>query len=121
MRKAPLSVDEYIADLPEPARGTLTKVRAAIRSALPAEATEVISYRIPAFRHKVVLVWFAAFSKHWSLFPSAAIIEQFKDELKGFVTSKGTLQVPLGRPPPIALIKKLVKARLAQVAAKKKR
>jgi uncharacterized protein YdhG (YjbR/CyaY superfamily) len=91
-RGAPKSVDEYLAGVPEPARRTLKKIRAAIRSAVPQEATEIISYRIPAFKYKGVLVWFAAFSNHCSLFPTAAIVEAFKNELKGFYTSKGTVQ-----------------------------
>ena len=88
---APKTVDEYLAGVPEPARSTLNKVRAAIRSAVPPEASETISYRIPAFKYNGVLVWFAAFSDHCSLFPTAAIVEAFKNELKGFSTSKGTI------------------------------
>jgi uncharacterized protein YdhG (YjbR/CyaY superfamily) len=81
---------------------------------MPPDATEIIGYGIPAFKHKKVLVWFAAFSNHCSLFPTAAVIEEFKKELKGFSTSKGTIHFPTDKPLPIALIKKLVKARLAQ-------
>src|SRR5258708_17418080 len=111
---APKSVDEYLAGVAEPARSTLNKMRAAIRSAVPPEATETISYRIPAFKHKGVLVWFAAFSDHCSLFPTAAVIEAFKNELKGFSTSKGTIQFPTDKPLPTALVKKLVNARGSQ-------
>ncbi len=118
---APKNVDEYLAGVPEPARGTLNKLRAAIRSALPPEATETISYRIPAFKHKGVLVWFAAFSSHCSLFPTASVIEAFKNELKGFSTSKGTIHFPTDKPLPTALVKKLVKARVAQNESKKRR
>jgi len=118
---APRNVDEYLAGVPEPARTTLSKIRAAIRSAVPPEATETISYRIPAFRHKGVLVWFAAFSNHCSLFPTASVIEAFKNELKGFATSKGTIQFPTDKPLPAALVKKLVKARVAQIGRKKRR
>ena len=118
---APKDVDEYLAGVPEPARSTLNKMRATIRSAVPPEATEVISYRMPAFRHNTVLVWFAAFSDHCSLFPTAAIIEKFKNELKPFSTSKGTIQFPTNKPLPTALIKKLVKARVAQNESKKRR
>jgi hypothetical protein len=75
---APKNVDEYLAGIPEPARSTFNKMRAAIRSAVPPQAAEIIRYRIPAFKDKRVLVWFAAFSKHCSLFPTAAIIEAFK-------------------------------------------
>jgi uncharacterized protein YdhG (YjbR/CyaY superfamily) len=96
-------------------------MRAAIRSAVPSEATEIISYRMPAFRHNGVLVWFAAFTDHCSLFPTAAVIEKFKNELKSFSTSKGTIHFPIDKPLPIALIKKLVKSRVAQNKAKKRR
>jgi uncharacterized protein YdhG (YjbR/CyaY superfamily) len=118
---APQNVDEYLAGVPEPARSALNQMRAAIRSALPPEATETISYRIPAFRHNRVLVWFAAFSNHCSLFPTASVIAAFQDELKGFSVSKGTIHFPLDKPLPIALIKKLVKARVAQNESKKPR
>jgi uncharacterized protein YdhG (YjbR/CyaY superfamily) len=87
---------------------------------VPPEATEIISYRIPAFKYKRVLVWFAAFSNHCSLFPTASVIEAFKNELKGFSTSKGTIQFPTDQPLPIALIKKLVKAQIAQNESKKR-
>jgi len=117
---APKTVDEYLARVPEPARSTLNKVRVAIRSAVPPEAVEAISYGIPAFKHKQVLVWFAAFSDHCSLFPTAAVIEAFKDELKGYAVSKGTIHFPIDKPLPAPLIKKMVKARLAQVEAKKR-
>jgi len=118
---APKNVDEYLAGVPEPARGTLDKMRAAIRSAVPPEATEAISYGIPAFKHKGVLVWFAAFSNHCSLFPTASVIEAFKNELKGFSTSKGTIHFPTDKPLPTALVKKLVKARVAQSESEKRR
>jgi uncharacterized protein YdhG (YjbR/CyaY superfamily) len=118
---APKNVDEYLAGVPEPARSSLKKIRAAIRSAVPAEATEVISYRIPAFSYKGVLVWFAAFSDHCSLFPTAAVIEMFKNELKDFTTSKGTIHFPTNKPLPAALVKKMVKARVAQIESKKHR
>ncbi len=117
----PKNVDEYIAGVPEPARTALNKIRAAIRSAAPAEATETISYRMPAIKHNGVLVWFAAFSDHCSLFPTASVIETFKNELKGYSTSKGTIHFPTAKPLPIALIKKLVKERVKQNESKKRR
>ena len=118
---APKNVDEYLAGVPEPARSILNKMRAAIRSAVPPEAAETISYGMPAFKHKGVLVWFAAFSNHCSLFPTASVIEAFKSELKGFSTSKGTIHFPTDKPLPAALVKKLVKARVAQNESKKRR
>src|SRR5437763_9210396 len=119
--RAPKNVEEYLSGVPEPACSTLNKMRAAIRSAVPPEATETISYGIPAFKHKRVLVWFAAFSNHCSLFPTASVIEAFKSELKGFTTSKGTIHFPTGKPLPAALVKKLVKGRGAQNESKKRR
>ncbi len=115
------SVDEYFARVPEPAHSALTKIREAIRSAVPAETTEIISYRIPAFKHKKVLVWYAAFLDHCSLFPTASVIQAFKKELQGFSTSKGTIHFPIDKPVPTVLIKKLVKARVAQSEGKKPR
>jgi len=118
---APKTIDDYLARIPEPARTTLQKVRAAIRSALPPAATETISYKIPAFRHGEVVIWFAAFAGHCSLFPTARIIEMFKDDLKPYTLSKGTVQFPIDKPLPAPLLKKMVKARLVQISAKKRR
>ncbi|MGB9432845.1 MAG: DUF1801 domain-containing protein [Candidatus Acidiferrum sp.] len=117
----PKNVNEYLAGVPEPARSTLSEIRAAIRSAVPSDATETISYRIPAFKYKGVLVWFAAFSDHCSLFPTASVIETFKNELKDYSTSKGTIQFPIDKPLPAALVKKMVKARVVQMDSKKRR
>jgi uncharacterized protein YdhG (YjbR/CyaY superfamily) len=117
----PKNTDEYIAMVPEPARTTLKKVRAVIQSVVPRGATEIISYGMPAFKHNGVLVWFAAFSDHCSLFPTASVIEAFKKELKGYTTSKGTIQFPVDKPLPTTLVKKLVKARIAQNKTKKRR
>src|ERR1700730_2414166 len=111
---APKNVGEYFARVPEPARSRLKEMRAVIRSAVPAGAVETISYQIPAFKTKRVMVWYAAFAEHCSLFPTASVIEEFKDELGGYRKSKGTVQFPLDKALPTALIKKLVKARVAQ-------
>jgi len=117
---APKGVDEYLAGVPEPA--TLNTVRAAIRSAVPPEATEAISYRIPTFKYKGPLLGFAAFSNHCSLFPmSLSVMEAFKNELKDFHTSKGTIRFPVDKPLSPALVKKLVKARMAENEHKKQR
>jgi uncharacterized protein YdhG (YjbR/CyaY superfamily) len=118
---APKNVDEYLARVPEPARSTLTKIRSDIRSAAPPDATEVITYGIPAFKYKGGLVWFAAFSNHCSLFPTAAVVEAFKNELKSFSTSKGTIHFPTDKPLPTALVRKLVRARVARNESKKRR
>ena len=116
--KPPKSVDEYLAGVPEPARTTLNKIRATIRSVVPPETTEVLSYRIPAFKYQGVLVWYAAFATHCSLFPTNAVIEAFRDELKNYVLSKGTIQFPVDKPMPAPLVKRMVKMRLAQVRKK---
>lgn len=119
-KSAAKSTDEYLAKVPEPARGTLKKIRAAIRSAAPRQAAETISYGMPAFRYKGVLVWFAAFSDHCSLFPTAAVIQAFKKELKGYSTSKGTIHFPTDKPLPAALVRKMVRMRVAMVEGKKR-
>jgi uncharacterized protein YdhG (YjbR/CyaY superfamily) len=116
--KKSTSVDEYLASVPEPARSTLEQVRAAIRSVVPVETTEGISYGIPTFKYNGPLVWFAAFSKHCSLFPSASVIKAFKEELKEYKISKGTIQFPVDQPLPDALVKKMVKMRLAEASKK---
>jgi len=109
------SVEEYLARVPEPARSTLEKVRAVIRSVVPAETTEVISYGMPTFRYKRGLVAIAAFRDHCSFFPlGASVLDAFAEDLKPFRVSKGTLHFPLDKPLPVALVKKIVKARIAQ-------
>jgi len=114
-------VDKYLAAVSEPARSTLNTIRATIRSAVPPEATEGISYGIPVFKYKGALVWFAAFSKHCSLFPgSLAVIAAFKDELKDYQTSKGTIRFPVDKPLSPTLVRKLVKARIAENKRRKK-
>ena len=118
---APRNVDEYFAGVPEPARSTLHQMRAVIRSAVPPDATESISYKIPAFQYHGPLLWYAAFSDHCSLFPTAAVIAAFKKELKGYTTCRGTIHFPLDKPLPTTLLRKLVKARLAQKLRKKQR
>jgi len=114
------NVDEYLAAVPEPARTTLNTIRAVIRSAVPPETSEAITYGIPTFKYKGSLLAFAAFKNHCSLFPmSLAVIDTFKNELKPFLASKGTIRYPLDKPLPSALVKKLVKARIAEKDRKK--
>jgi uncharacterized protein YdhG (YjbR/CyaY superfamily) len=120
-RVAPKSVDEYLAGVPEPARSTLNRIRAVIRSAVPLEATEAISYGIPTFKYNGALLWFAAFSNHCSLFPTSSVIKALKNELKGYEISKGTIHFPVDKPLPDALVKKMVKLRMAEKEHKKER
>jgi uncharacterized protein YdhG (YjbR/CyaY superfamily) len=118
-KSVPKTIDEYLANVSEPARSTLNRIRATIQSVAPSETREGISYRIPTFHYKGPLVGFAAFSNHCSLFPmSGSLIKTFKNELKEFRTSKGTIRFPVNKPLPAALVKKLVKARIAQKEGK---
>ncbi len=113
------AVEAYLAKVPEPARSTLEKVRATIRAAAPKDATEKISYGMPAFAYKGALVGYAAFKKHCCFFPmGSAVLDQFPDEVAPYRTAKGTLQFPQDKPLPAALVKKLVKARVAQNEAR---
>lgn len=113
--KVPKTVDEYLAKVPEPARSTLTHIRQVIRSVVPPETTEVISYAIPMFKHNGMLIGYAAFAKHCSLFPTGSgVIENFKKELAGYKTSRGTIQFPSDKGFPDALLKKIVKARVKE-------
>jgi uncharacterized protein YdhG (YjbR/CyaY superfamily) len=116
----PKTVDEYFAAVPEPAYSTSNKVRGVIRAAMPGDCTEVISYGIPTFKYQgQSVVAIAAFTKHCSLFPmGSSAIARFKNELKGYQTSKGTIQFPIDKPLPSTLVKKIVKARIAQNEAK---
>jgi uncharacterized protein YdhG (YjbR/CyaY superfamily) len=116
----PKGVDEYFERIPGSSRSHFGELRAIIGSVMPPDAIEVISYGIPAFRQERILVWFAAFSGHCSLFPTASVIEAFESELKDYSVSKGTIQFPLDKPLPSALIKKLVKARIKQSQAGKR-
>ena len=112
--KVPKTVAEYLIRIPEPARGALKEVRALVRKIAPPETTEGISYGIPTFKYKGMLISFAAFSEHCSLFPGAGPTLKFKDELKNFETSKGTIRFLPDKPLSATLLKKLVKARIAE-------
>jgi uncharacterized protein YdhG (YjbR/CyaY superfamily) len=113
------AVEAYLKKVPEPARTTLAKVRAMIRAAAPNEAEEYISYGMPAFRYKGALVGYAAFKAHCSFFPmSAAMLDELGEEVAAWRTAKGTLQFPVDKPLPAALVKKMVKMRVRENEAK---
>jgi uncharacterized protein YdhG (YjbR/CyaY superfamily) len=108
-------VEAYLADVPEPARTTLERLRAIIRAAAPKSATEEVTYRIPSFNYKGSLVAYAAFKKHCSFFPMGSRgIEEFAEELAGYRVTKGTIHFSLDQPLPKALVTKMVKACVAR-------
>ena len=113
------TIDEYIKTFPTDVQIILEKIRQTIRKAAP-EATEAISYQMPAFKQNGVLVWFAAFRDHIGFFPTAAGIEAFKKELSPYVTGKGTVQFPLNGQIPYELLEKVVIFRVKENLAKKK-
>jgi uncharacterized protein YdhG (YjbR/CyaY superfamily) len=114
----PASVEDYLAGLPEKPRAALETLRRAIRAAVP-EATEGIAWQMPAFRaHDRWLVGYAAFRDHCSFFPmSTRVLETFAAELEPYSTSKGTIRFSTDHPLPAALVKKMVQARVEEVAA----
>lgn len=109
----PASIDEYLAQVPSAeARASLSALRAIIRDEVP-EAEEVISYGVPTFKFKGFVASFAAFRNHCSFFPGHTVAD-FTDELKGYKTSKGTIQFRPEQPLPESLVRAIVRARLAE-------
>jgi uncharacterized protein YdhG (YjbR/CyaY superfamily) len=114
-------VEKYLAKVPSEPRATLEKLRKTIRAAAP-KAVEVISYGVPTFKlDGRMLVSYAAFKDHCSFFPGAAPIKAHEDDLKSYVTSKGTIRFPTSKPLPATLVKKLVKTRIEENEARKKK
>jgi uncharacterized protein YdhG (YjbR/CyaY superfamily) len=114
-QKKARTIDEYLANVKPDQRKTLRKLRQTIQIAAP-NAEECISYGIPAFRHnRRVLVFFGAWANHCAFYPgSAAALKNFRNELRDFQTSKGTIRFSPDKPLPVVLVKKLVKTRIAE-------
>ena len=107
------SIDDYIATFPEDVQVILQKLRATIKAAAPG-AEEKISYQMPAFALNGILVYFAAYKNHIGFYPTGNGVEAFKAELAGYEGSKGTVRFPIDKPLPLALIRKIVKYRVAE-------
>jgi uncharacterized protein YdhG (YjbR/CyaY superfamily) len=129
MKKSPStdSLDAYIASFPTQVQDRLSKIRSIICKAAP-EATEAIKYQIPTFVLGGNLMHFAAFKQHIGFYPTPSTIEEFKSELQGFKSAKGSIQFPLDQPLPYDLIRRMVRFRvqekrsqLAHASSKKKR
>jgi uncharacterized protein YdhG (YjbR/CyaY superfamily) len=114
-RTAPDSVDDYIADFPPDVQKVLEKIRKTIRNAAP-KASESISYQIPTYKlDGKVLIYFAGFSKHVSVYPAPREAKEFKKELAAYKGGKGTVQFPLGKKIDYDLITRIVKYKLQKI------
>jgi uncharacterized protein YdhG (YjbR/CyaY superfamily) len=111
-------VAAYIKVAPKESRAKLLQLRRVIKAAAPS-AKESISYRMPYYNYYGALVWFAAFKNHIGIFLRPPIIEEHKRELKGYETTKSAVHFPMNKPLPVALIRKLVKARITKNKAAK--
>jgi uncharacterized protein YdhG (YjbR/CyaY superfamily) len=110
------SVDEYLASQTRPVQAILSRVRGAIRKALP-NARETISYQMPTYTlHGSRVIYFAVWKKHYSIYAATAeVVAVFHDELAPYEVDKGTIRFPLSEPVPVALIGKIAKLRAKQI------
>ncbi len=120
MNRAAKDVDAYIKAAPKEAQGKLAQLRKIIRSAAP-KAEERISYSMPYYHYHGRLLYFAAQRNHIGFYILPPIVEQHRDELTGYETTKGTIRLPLDEPLPTALIRKLVKARVRHMEGVRKK
>jgi uncharacterized protein YdhG (YjbR/CyaY superfamily) len=111
----PMTVDEYMATLPEDRRDAMETIRRTIRAAAP-QATEVISYKMPAFRtHGRFLVSYDAYKRHYSLFPASdAVVRALGDAIAPYLAGRGTIRFPADRPIPTELVARVVEIRVAE-------
>jgi uncharacterized protein YdhG (YjbR/CyaY superfamily) len=111
------NVDAYMAQLPDERRAAMEELRRTIRAAAP-DATEVISYNMPAFRQNGrFLVSYEAYRRHYSLFPwSGAMLAELGEALQPYAVGKGTIRFPADRPIPLDLVTRIVAIRQREVA-----
>ena len=120
MERVPQSIDDYIVQFPPETQKILQQVRETIKQAAP-QAKEVISYKMPAFKQKSILVYFAAYTKHIGFYPTGSGIEAFKQEFENFKWSKGAVQFPINQPMPLGLIARITKFRVEQDSIKNRK
>ncbi len=113
----PKTIDEYIERFPSEVQDMLVQLRAAIRQAAP-EAEDVISYQMPAFKYHGIIVYFAAYKKHIGFYPTSSGISQFKQELTGYKSAKGSVQFPLDKPLPLDIISNIIRFKVMENEAK---
>ncbi|MCC7521920.1 MAG: DUF1801 domain-containing protein [Flavobacteriaceae bacterium] len=112
-QSVPTNIDAYISQFPPEIQLILNQMRNLILQAAP-ESKEVISYQMPAFQYKGILVYFAAYAKHIGFYPTPSAIEKFKSELSEYKTSKGAVQFPINQPLPEDLITRMVQFRVRE-------
>lgn len=113
-------IDAYISGFPANVQEVLELLRQTIKNAAP-DAVEVLSYQMPAYKQKGILVYFACHKNHVGFYPTAVAIEAFKSEFDAYKWSKGTVQFPLDQPLPTDLITKIVKFKVQQNSSKLKK
>jgi uncharacterized protein YdhG (YjbR/CyaY superfamily) len=109
----PITIDEYIAELPEAVKPRIIKLRQIVNKVAP-EAKEVISYGMPAYKYHGMLLYFAAFTNHYSLFAFPNAIIAFKDKLKGYELSKGAIKFPINKPVPVKLVTEIIQFKMQE-------
>lgn len=108
------NVDEYLETFPSATQAMLKKIRKIIKANTPRKTEEVISYGIAGYKYHGMLIFFAGFAKHVSIYPAPRTAAAFKKELAAYKGGKGTVQFPVDKPLPVTLIKKIIKFRLKQ-------
>jgi uncharacterized protein YdhG (YjbR/CyaY superfamily) len=120
MAAKPKTIDQYLATLSGDKRAALERLRKIIRAAAP-KAEECMSYQLPAFRQNGMLVAFGATTSHCAFYlMSSTTVEAHKEMIKGYDTSTGTIRFQANKPLPVALVRRLVIARIAENAGRRR-